>query len=346
MREFEPWLGIRFSKRYRESLVVGSSPLTLRVPYVIVRKTSVYLPDELKAALAAASERWGRSEAEIIRLAVEQFVAPPGVTTTNTSPAARQGIARHGIARQGIAPRGPRLIGVGVGPGAPDLLTDRARLAMTSADRVFAAATAPDAIGRAETIVRTALPEVMIDRLVWTIAPDHQAPISRADSRRAAAEQVVKYLDRNEVVVFVTIGDPNVFSAFPSLAAAVRGLRPDVPIATVPGVMAFQELAAQSQTVVADSGQDLHIITLLNDVAALDQWLTNPDDAIVVYKGGGRNLPTIAEHLAEHDRLDRAVIGELLGLPGERAEAVAAHANRPASYLATVIVPPRPQEVS
>lgn len=40
-----------------------------------MRKTSVYLPEQTKAALHDASVRWGRSEAELIRQAIEQLLA-------------------------------------------------------------------------------------------------------------------------------------------------------------------------------------------------------------------------------------------------------------------------------
>jgi len=44
-------------------------------------KTTVYLPDELKAALERAAQETGRSEAELIRegiqLAVERQIPPP-----------------------------------------------------------------------------------------------------------------------------------------------------------------------------------------------------------------------------------------------------------------------------
>jgi len=39
-----------------------------------MRKTSVYLPDRLKDALAAQARATGRSEAEVIRAAVEAEV--------------------------------------------------------------------------------------------------------------------------------------------------------------------------------------------------------------------------------------------------------------------------------
>ena len=40
-----------------------------------MRKTTIYLPDELKEELAQASERVGRSEAELIREAVWDLVS-------------------------------------------------------------------------------------------------------------------------------------------------------------------------------------------------------------------------------------------------------------------------------
>lgn len=40
-----------------------------------MRKTTIYLPDELKEALAQASRRVGRSEAELIREALGELVS-------------------------------------------------------------------------------------------------------------------------------------------------------------------------------------------------------------------------------------------------------------------------------
>ncbi len=227
------------------------------------------------------------------------------------------------------------LIGVGVGPGDPDLVTARAVRVLGEVDRVFAPSTAVDAVGRAESIVRQACPGARIERLAFEMS----AGAARELALAAAADRVVACLDAGESVAFVTLGDPNVYSTFPTLAAAVRAHRPECPVETVPGITAFQDLAARSGTVLLVGTEHLRLVTALDGPAALDAALDDPDAAVVVYKGG-RHLPAVAKRLADAGRLDAAVAGELLGLPGERVGPAADLAGTPASYLVTVIVPP------
>jgi precorrin-2/cobalt-factor-2 C20-methyltransferase len=224
------------------------------------------------------------------------------------------------------------LIGVGVGPGDPELLTLRAARVIREADRVLAPSSAVDAVGRAESIVRQACPGVRIERLVFAMG-------GATASIEAAAATVVAGLDAGLRLAFVTLGDPNVYSTFSSVAAKVRQLRPDARIETVPGIMAFQELASRSGTVVLQNTERLALVTALDGPDVLDGALADPTQAVVVYKGG-RHLPEMAKRLAAAGRLDGAVMGELLGLPGERVLPVADAAEGPAAYLATVIVPP------
>lgn len=287
-----------------------------------MRKTSVYLPDHLKRALTAAAAAAGCSEAELIRSAVE------GVVTGRLEPGAAAG---GGVA----APRPGHLVGVGVGPGAPDLLTIRAAGALRRADRVLAPATAPDAVGRAEGIVRQALPSLRITRLPFAMAPNRRA---RDRSVRAAAEATAAYLDAGEEVAFITLGDPLTYSTFTAVADAVRARRPRTTVECVPGIMAFQELASRTGTTIVDESQRLCVRTALDDGSDLAAELADPATTVVVYKGG-RRFPELAAATRSAGRDGRAVAGELLGLPGERIGSLAELADGPASYLATVIVP-------
>jgi len=291
-----------------------------------MRKTSVYLTDELKDALASAATRSGRSEAEFIRSAIELAVQQAR-TGTPAAPAP--------------APRrtGPALIGVGVGPGAADLLTPRAHDAIASADTVVAAAISADAIGRAESIARAASDPLRVLRLEIDIAGDDER---RTASFEAAAATLVEHLDRGEVLAFLTLGDPSLFSVFPRLAAAVRRRRAEVPIEVIPGVAAFQELAAASGTVVGDEHESIRIVNVSRDpdeVAGLvADSLDRPAESLVLYRGG-RAVPSIGAQVVEAGRGDRSVVGEQLGLPGERWAPVTDHLDQSASYLACLIAP-------
>jgi precorrin-2/cobalt-factor-2 C20-methyltransferase len=290
-----------------------------------MRKTSVYLPDRLKEALVDRAAATGRSEAEVIRAAVEAEVrAGTGAGAGPAAPAVE-------------APVPGRLVGIGVGPGDADLVTVRALAALRRADRVVAPATAVDAVGRAEAIVRQAAPGLRVERVPFAMAP------GRADRDRAvadAARVLAGYLDAGEEVAFVTLGDPLTYSTFSAVAAAVLARRPATVVEQVPGIMAFQALAARTGTTVADERQRLVVRTALDgeDVGA---ELADPDVTVVLYKGG-RRLPDLAKAAAAAGRLPGAVAGELLGMPGERIGALSdLAADGPASYLATVIVPAR-----
>ena len=155
-------------------------------------------------------------------------------------------------------------------------------------------------------------------------------------------DRVVARLDRGERVAFATLGDPNVYSTFSSVAEGVASSRPTVKVSTVPGIMAFQELAARSGTVLVDGDERLVLIPAHREVGAITATaLADPATAVVVYKGG-RRVAELAAGAAAEGRLRGAVLGELLGLPGERVvpltDAVAD--GRPVTYLSTVIVPP------
>jgi precorrin-2/cobalt-factor-2 C20-methyltransferase len=229
-----------------------------------------------------------------------------------------------------------RLVGVGVGPGDPELVTAQAARVLREADVVVAPSMAVDSVGRAESIVRQVAPGVDVERVVFVMAENGE---ERSRALRAAAARLVEHLDEGRSVAFVTLGDPNIYSTFPAVAALVSELRPEAAIETVAGIMAFQDLAARAGSVLLDGRESMALVTALDGASALDAALDDPDRALVIYKGG-RHLPAIAARLADAGRLDGAVVGELLGLPGERWGPAKELADRPASYLATVIVPP------
>jgi precorrin-2/cobalt-factor-2 C20-methyltransferase len=295
-----------------------------------VRKSSLYLTERMKAALAARAAETGRSEADLIRSAVDAVLAAPAPT------------AAAAAAARAHPPVPGRLVGVGVGPGEADLLTLRAVAALRRADRVVAPTTAVDAVGRAEAIVRQAVPGLVIERIPFAMAP------ARADRDRSvarAAEVVVEHLAAGEEVAWITLGDPLTYSTFSAVARLVQHARPAAEVMHVPGIMAFQALAARTGTTIAGERTRITIRTGLEG-DDLTPDLSDPNTTLIVYKGG-RRLPELASDAAAHRPAPAGrpsapvpVAGELIGMPGERIGPLASLAAAgPASYLATVIVP-------
>jgi precorrin-2/cobalt-factor-2 C20-methyltransferase len=154
----------------------------------------------------------------------------------------------------------------------------------------------------------------------------------------AANAAVAAFAAGATVVAFATIGDPNVYSTFTYLAATVRPRVPGLTVATVPGITAMQDLAARSGTVLCEGRETLALLPLTAGIgpfkAALDGF-----DTVVGYKSGS-HLPEVLDAVRDAGRLDGAVHGASLGLPGEDIRP-AAEVTGPAPYLSTLLVPGR-----
>ena len=284
-----------------------------------MHKSSVYLPEQLKQSLSALAARSGYSEAFLIRRALERLVAVGGEQQDQAS--------APSVSRR----LGPVLIGVGLGPGDPRHVTQLAKDSLTGADQVFAVSWTSHSIGRAEMLTRAVSPLVPVQRLVLDI-------MSGASGRRRSLVEmtvpIVAALDAGEVAVVVTLGDPSMWSIFSDIAAEVATQRPAVPVEMVPGVTSFQALAAATRTTLARTGQVVMIVDGSIPSGALESAATT----LVVYKGAP-DVDDIRAQVSAAGRLDHAIVGEMLGLPGQRMEPLEAMASGPTSYLATVIVP-------
>lgn len=238
---------------------------------------------------------------------------------------------------------GPRLIGVGVGPGDPDLVTVKGVKALRSASVVVVPVMADGGTGRAESTVLHHVSRERIERVVFALN-EREDRARREAAWDAAGERVAELLRARGTVAFATIGDPNVYSTFTYLAQTIGELVPETVVETVPGITAMQDLAARGGAVLTEGTEPLTLVPVTAGVAVLEEALRGPG-TVVAYKFG-RLAGEVAEALRATGRLEGAVWGSSLGLPEESirpASALAAElaAGGALPYLSTLIAPAR-----
>jgi precorrin-2/cobalt-factor-2 C20-methyltransferase len=224
------------------------------------------------------------------------------------------------------------LIGVGVGPGDPELLTMKGLRALREADEVFVPVGDTGEVGRAEATVRAYLEEGCIRRLLFALSDD---PEARERNWQNAAREVTAALREGKTCAFATIGDPNVYSTFTYLARTIRQDLPELEVETVPGITAMQDLASKSGVVLMEGDERLALLPFTVGAAALSEALEG-FETVVCYKGGGR-LGEVLRTAEEAGRLGDAVYGARLGIEGEEILRASEMAGREGTYLSTVI---------
>ncbi|HEX6526073.1 MAG TPA: precorrin-4 C(11)-methyltransferase [Streptosporangiaceae bacterium] len=232
------------------------------------------------------------------------------------------------------------LVGVGMGPGDPELVTMKAVRVLRAADVVVVPVLGGvPGTGRAESIVRQYVADERIKRLEFALDDTGGVTPRRAAAwRDAAAAVVAEFANGAATVVFGTLGDPNLYSTFSYLAQTVRGLLPDVRIETVAGITAMQDLASRAGISLAEGTEPVTLVPLNAGADVLDGALAH-GGTVIGYKLGAKASPApdvLHDRLTAAGRLDGAVIGARLGLDGEQI-APAADLLAPA---ATLLAPP------
>ena len=123
------------------------------------------------------------------------------------------------------------LVGLGLGPGDPELLTLLAVRLLREADAVFVPG------GIAQNLVA---PYRDAEVLPFPMSDD-EVVVQQAIEE--SAERIAQ-VARVGLAVFALLGDPNVYSTYSRLAAVIRERYPGIPCSTVPGVSSITAFAS------------------------------------------------------------------------------------------------------
>ena len=232
-----------------------------------------------------------------------------------------------------------KLIGVGVGPGDPGLVTLKALRALTEADVVahFAKEGHPS---HARAIVAAHLsPGIEELPLRYPVTTEHPKNGARyRDAIRAfydaSADAIAAYLESGRTVAVIAEGDPLFYGSYMHLH--VR-LAPKYPTEIIAGVTGMAGCWSAAGAPIAQGDDVLMVLpaTLAED--ELTRRLADSDAAVVMKLG--RHLAKVRRALEKTGRLARAIYVERGTMDDAAMMRLAEKTDDNAPYFAMVLVP-------
>lgn len=199
------------------------------------------------------------------------------------------------------------LYGVGVGPGDPELMTLKA-VRMIQENEVIAVPGADVRETVAYQIAVQAVPELAEKELLPIYMPmTHDKAVMEENHQKGAATMET-YLKQGKNVVFLTLGDPTIYSTFSYLQKIVEAH--GFQTALISGITSFCAAAARMNLPLVEWNQQLHVLPAVHQ---LDSILDQPGTYVLMKSG--RKMNQVKDILRESGR--QAVMVENCGMEEE-----------------------------
>lgn len=219
------------------------------------------------------------------------------------------------------------LYGVGVGPGDPELLTRKAVRLLEESDIVAV----PDKGSGEKTALAIVSAFVREDQLLFCPTPMVRDRERLDAAYDAIADTLCRLLDQGKTIVFITLGDPTVYSTYMYVHQRVssRGYRTEL----VPGVPSFCAAAARMGISLCERDERLLIVPASHK--PIDDCLAM--DANLVFMKAGKEIGALQAALAEAGRLEGASLVENCGMAGEKIYPRFADMQQSSGYFSVVV---------
>lgn len=232
-----------------------------------------------------------------------------------------------------------RLIGVGTGPGDPELLTLKALRALGEAD-VIAHFLKAGRNGNARRIVAPHWPDA-VEELPLAYPVTTEMARGEAGYRDAiagffdeAAAAIAAHLDAGRSVAVLSEGDPLFYGSYMHIHVRLaHRYATDV----IPGVTSLSGCWSDAGLPLMQGDDVFTVLPGTLPVETLAERLAGTDAAAIMKVG--RNLPKIRDALAHAGKLDGAVYVERGTMADGRVIPLAERDDSPAPYFSVVLVP-------
>ena len=235
-----------------------------------------------------------------------------------------------------------QLIGIGVGPGDPDLITVKALRALEAAPVVAFPAGRGGQPGVAQTIIAPWLRSTQLT--VPLDFPYVQAPAVLQAAWEKAAVDLWPYLVQGQDVVFATEGDVSFYSTFTYLAQTLQHQHPEVTVQAIPGICSPLAAAAALGLPLTVQAERLLILPALYRVSDLSTAIAQAD--VIVLMKVGSVYAQVWQVLAQHQLLSRSTVVVHATRPDQRIyQDLSLYPDLPLPYFSLLIVQVKPNSL-
>jgi len=190
-----------------------------------------------------------------------------------------------------------KLIGVGIGPGHPELITVKASKILKAVDVVCAPKARLDKPSLALTTVKPFLQELeKTPEILELVYPMTRNTRLLKNVWENNAEIIAAKLKEGKNVAFITLGDPMFYSTFIYTYKTIVEKCPEVEVEIVPGVTSLTACAAVSKTPIAEGEEVVAIIPSNTNLRRIKNIAKNADT--LVFMKGTKLLKELPKELA------------------------------------------------
>jgi len=232
-----------------------------------------------------------------------------------------------------------KLLGVGVGPGDPELMTLKAMRALGEADVIAHFAKAGN-VSHSRAIVAQHLRAGVIELpLLYPVTTEMPACSNTyrdaiADFYDRAAAKIAARLEAGCTVAVISEGDPMFYGSYMHLHTR---LAPRFATEIIAGVTGMSGCWSAAGMPIAQGDDVFTVLPATLPEAELARRLSDADAAVVMKVG--RHLPKLRRALEASGRLPRAIYVERGTMSEEKMIPLAAKLDDDAPYFAVVLVP-------
>jgi len=175
-----------------------------------------------------------------------------------------------------------QLIGIGVGPGDPDLLTVKAVKAIQDADVIMCPASAEDRPSIALSVISSLIDKSKNQEIVKLIFPmTKDKDILEAHWKTNAKIMAEKVLSGKNVV-YLTVGDPYLYSTWIYMHRDISANYPDIKISVIPGIVSMFTFASKVGISIAEGAEKVAIIPSCYDLNSVKE-IAKKHDMLVTF---------------------------------------------------------------